>query len=66
MAGYIFSKNQIPMFSVPSAVADRFLGVATGVQIKVILCLLRFENMALTKEDIAKQCNIAIDDVAAL
>ncbi len=63
MAGYIFSKKQIPMFSVPSAVADRFLGVATGVQIKVILCLLRFENMALTKEDIAKQCNIAVDDV---
>ncbi len=63
MAGYIFSKNQIPMFSVPSAIADRFLGIATGVQIKVMLCLLRFENMALTKEDIAKQCNIAIDDV---
>lgn len=63
MAGYIFSKNQIPMFSVPSSIADRFLGVATGVQIKVILCLLRFENMALTKEDIAKQCNIAVDDV---
>ncbi len=49
--------------SIPSSIADRFLNVATGVQIKVILCLLRFENMPLTKEDIARQCNISVDDV---
>lgn len=63
MAGYIFSKNQIPMMSIPTAIADRFLGVATGVQIKVLLCLFRFEDMPLTKEAIAKQCNISADDV---
>ena len=50
--------------SVPRAIADRFLGVATGVQIKVALCLFAFEDMPLTKEDIAKQCNVAVDDVA--
>lgn len=50
--------------SVPRALADRFLGVATGVQIKVALCLFAFEDMPLTKEDIAKQCNVAVDDVA--
>lgn len=63
MAGYIFSSNRIPVMLVPSSIADRFLGVATGAQIKVILCLIRFEDMALTAEDIAKQCNINVDDV---
>ncbi len=64
MAGYIFSSNQIPMMSIPCSVADRFLNVATGVQIKVLLCLIRFADMALTKENIAKQCNVSVDDVA--
>lgn len=63
MAGYIFNSNQIPMMHIPRSVADRFLSEATGAQIKVLLCLLRFEDMALTLEDIAKQCNIAVDDV---
>lgn len=64
MAGYIFSKNQIPMMSIPQAIADRYLGIATCAQIKVILCLFRFEDMPLTKEDIAKQCNITVADTA--
>ena len=63
MAGYIFSSNRIPVMLVPSSIADRFLGVATGAQIKVILCLIRFEDMALSAEDVAKQCNINVDDV---
>ena len=64
MAGYIFSTNQIPMMSLPQAVADRFLGIATGAQIKVILCLFRFQDMPLTKEEMAKQCNISVEDAA--
>lgn len=52
------------MMSVPRALADRFLGIATGAQIKVALCLFAFEDMPLTKEDIARQCNIAVEDVA--
>lgn len=64
MAGYIFSTNQIPMMSLPQAVADRFLGIATGGQIKVILCLFRFQDMPLTKAEMAKQCNITEEDVA--
>lgn len=63
MAGYIFSSNQIPMMSVPCSVADRYLSMATGAQIKVLLCLIRFEDMPLTKADIAKQCNLCEDDV---
>ncbi len=63
MAGYIFNSNQIPMMQVPKSVADRFLPLATGAQIKVILCLIRFEDMALTLEDISKQCNLDISDV---
>ncbi len=63
MAGYIFSSNQIPMMSVPRSIADRFLPIATGAQIKVLLCLIRFEDMPLTKADIAKQCNLNEDDV---
>ena len=65
MSGFIFNSNQIPMMSVPKSVADRFLPIATGAQIKVILCLIRFEDMALTTQDIAKQCNIASDDAKA-
>ena len=60
MSGYIFSSNQIPMMQVPKSVADRFLPLATGAQIKVILCLIRFEDMALTLEDISKQCNLDV------
>lgn len=63
LAGYIFSTNQIPMMQLPKSVADRFLPVASGAQLKVILCLFRFENMALTPEDIAKQCNVSESDV---
>ena len=51
------------MMQVPKSVADRFLPLATGAQIKVILCLIRFEDMALTADDIAKQCNISVQDV---
>lgn len=50
--------------SLPQAVADRFLGIATGAQIKVILCLFRFADVPLTKEEMAKQCNISAEDVA--
>ena len=63
MAGYIFNSNQIPMLHVPKSIVTRFLPIATGSQIKVILCLIGFEDMALTVEDIAKQCNLAADDV---
>ena len=52
------------MMSLPQAVADRFLGIATGGQIKVILCLFRFQDMPLTKAEMAKQCNISEEDVA--
>lgn len=63
MAGYIFNSNQIPMMQVPKFVADRYLSEATGGQIKVLLCLIRFEDMALTIEDIAKQCHLDVSDV---
>lgn len=63
MAGYIFNSNQIPMMQVPKSIADRFLNIATGAQIKVILCLIRFEDMALTVDDISKQCNLDKSDV---
>lgn len=63
MSGYTFSSNQIPTINVPACVADRFLNIATGAQIKVILCLIRFEDMPLTTADIAKQCNICEADV---
>ena len=60
MSGFIFNSNQIPMMQVPRAVADRFLSQATGAQIKVLLCLIRFEDMALGIEDIAKQCSVGV------
>ncbi len=65
MSGFIFNSNQIPMMLVPRAVADRFLSAATGSQLKVLLCLIRFEDLALTPEDIAKHCGIETDEVYA-
>lgn len=64
MAGYIFNDNRIPMMPVPRSLADRFLPVASGTQIKVLLCLIRFEDMPLTVQDIAKQCNVSERDVS--
>ena len=63
MSGYIFSCKQPKTITIPSAIADSFLPIASGVQIKVILCLIRFEGMPLSVDDIARQCNISPDDV---
>ena len=58
MSGFIFNSNQIPVMQVPRSVVDRYLSSATGAQVKVILCLIRYEQMPLTAADIAKQCGI--------
>lgn len=63
MSGYTFNSNQIPMMQIPASVADRFLSTASGAQIKVLLCLFRFENMSMTVEDMAKHCHLDAADV---
>ena len=60
---FYFESGQDPVMIIPRALADGYLSVATGGQLKVILCLLRFEGMPLTEEMIAKHCNLDISDV---
>lgn len=64
MAGYIFNSNQTPTLHIPKIITDKFLKDATGAQIKVILCLIAFESMPMTVENIASCCNLAKDDVS--
>lgn len=60
---YQFEDTRIPCFAVPALIADRFLDIATGAQLKVLLFLLRFDKMAHTSESIAKFCNLKPEEV---
>lgn len=48
------------MFGVPSIVADNFLKLATGEQIKVLLYLLRYSGKICTSEEIAANTGVTI------
>ncbi|MBQ6824607.1 MAG: DnaD domain protein [Clostridia bacterium] len=60
---YQFEDTRMPCFAVPALIADRFLDMATGAQLKVLLFLLRFDKMAHTGESIAKFCNLKPEEV---
>ncbi len=60
---FYFESGRPPVLQIPMALADSYLAIATGAQIKVILCLIRFEGMPLTEEGIAKHCHLDISDV---
>lgn len=46
------------LFAVPAAVADHFLKLASGDQLKVLLYVLCHSDTALTAEQIAAQCGV--------
>ncbi len=60
---FYFESGRPPMLQIPMALADSYLSIATGAQIKVILCLIRFEGMPLTEQAIAEHCRLDIEDV---
>ncbi len=60
---FYFESGRPPVLQIPMVLADSYLAIATGAQIKVILCLIRFEGMPLTEEAIAKHCHLDIADV---
>ena len=60
---FYFESGRPPILQIPMALADSYLSLATGAQIKVMLCLIRFEGMPLTEEAIAKHCHLDISDV---
>ena len=62
---FYFESGLPPMIQIPRALTEGYLSVATGAQIKVILCLIRFEGMPMREEDIARQCNLDVADVTA-
>ena len=64
MAFHFESGRLVPMV-IPQLIADSYLSIATGAQIKVFLCLSRFEGMPLTEEMIAAHCALSTDEVKA-
>lgn len=52
------------MFGVPCIVADNFLKLATGDQLKVLLFLLRRSGKATSPEEISANTGVAIDTVS--
>ena len=50
---------------IPQSLADSYLAVASGAQIKVILCLIRFAGMPLTEKEIARQCRLSEEEVTS-
>ena len=60
---FYFESGLPPTIQIPRILADSYLSVATGAQIKVMLCLIRFEGMPMSEESMAKQCNLDVSDV---
>lgn len=52
------------MFGVPCIVADNFLKLATGEQLKVLLYILRCSGRACTDEEIAASTGVSVDEAA--
>lgn len=61
---FYFESGREPVLQIPRVLADRYLSLATGAQIKVILCLIRFEGMPLDEKSIAAHCHISEDEVS--
>lgn len=60
---FYFESGLPQTIQIPRSLAEGYLSVATGAQIKVMLCLIRFEGLPIRVEDIAKQCNLDESDV---
>ena len=60
---FYFESGLPQTIQIPRSLCEGFLSVATGAQIKVMLCLIRFEGLPIRMEDVAKQCNLALSDV---
>ena len=60
---FYFESGMAPQMLIPQVLADSYLSIATGAQIKVILCLIRFSGMPLTEESIAKHCHLEESEV---
>lgn len=52
------------MFGVPHVVADNFLKLATGSQIKVLLFILRCSGRTLSDEEISRNTGVPVQEVA--
>lgn len=60
---FYFESGLPQTIQIPRSLAEGYLSVASGAQIKVMLCLIRFEGLPIRIEDIAKQCNLDASDV---
>lgn len=60
---FYFESGLPQTIQIPRSICEGYLSVATGAQIKVILCLIRFEGLPIRIEDVAAQCNLDPTDV---
>ncbi len=62
---FYFETGMEKQMIIPQSLADSYLAVASGAQIKVMLCLIRFAGMPLTEKEIARQCNLSEEEVTS-
>lgn len=60
---YQFEDTRMPCFSIPNRVVDGLMNIATGAQLKVLLFLLRYDKLAHEASEIARFCNIKLEEV---
>lgn len=60
---FYFESGMTPQMIIPQVLADSYLSLATGAQIKVMLCLIRFAGMPLEEAAIAKHCHLSKEEV---
>ena len=58
-----FENTEMKMVHLPARVVDQLLLTTTGAQLKVLLFLLRFDQLAHTAEEIAAHCGITAAEV---
>lgn len=58
-----FENTEMKMVHLPARIVDQLLLTTTGAQLKVLLFLLRYDQLAHTAEEIAAHCGISPEEV---
>lgn len=58
-----FENTEMKKVAIPARIVDQMLPTTTGAQLKVLLFLLRYDQLAHTAEEIAAHCGITAEEV---
>ena len=58
-----FENTEMKKVAIPARIVDQMLSATTGGQLKVLLFLLRFDQLAHTSEEIASHCGMTAKEV---